>query len=484
MQIKFLIITSVIVCCHAAAQTSLKNQPEQIINRAIGAIGGDSSIAAAKHIRLVSIGNGNPRMVFQSRFPDKDIFFHNQQTLILDAEKQEFAFREEYEQPNETPGLWLTVVRKDKGAAINIKSQRSYPMSAEAATAAFQNYIWRIPQLALDMLRNQISYLRYHVIQWLGHKRYSILTFQQMPGNVVKIYFESNTGLLAGYSYPVENLNGTVDLSYFFKAYRKAGRLNLFPSGYTLSFGNKIYLNLNTYDVRPSDISNDPWLKSLDKDFRAGSGIRAQVTRAEQIAPHAWIVRNIGGYNVMISEIEKGLIVFDAPASYVLGFSPMSMHKPVNLGDTLMDEIRKDFPGKKILYVVPTHHHRDHFGGIQALANSGATIVTTPGNISLAHIVAGNVKIKSIHDSLVLGSGDSKVIIYAIKGDSHAQEILFAFIPSSEIVFEADLSDYILSAKHFLQFVDARNLKIKKIYGSHNSGVSELKDFEVDDPAN
>ncbi|HZZ75166.1 MAG TPA: hypothetical protein VFE04_04530, partial [Puia sp.] len=62
--------------------------------------------------------------------------------------------------------------------------------------------------------------------------------------------------------------------------------------------------------------------------------------------------------------------------------------------------------------------------------------------------------------------------------------ILFAYIPSSGIVFEADLSDYVLSAKHFLQFAEAKNLKIEKIYGSHNSGVSELKDFEIDDPAN
>ncbi|HZZ74299.1 MAG TPA: MBL fold metallo-hydrolase, partial [Puia sp.] len=399
---KYLIITSVIVCCHTAAQTSPKNQPEEIIHRAIAAIGGDQVIALAKHIRVVSIGNGNPGIVYQSRFPDRDIFFHNQETLILDAEKQEFAYREEFEQPNETPGLWLTVVKKDKGAAINIKSQRTYPMSAAAATAAFQNYMWRIPHLALDILRNQISHLQYQGIQWLGHKRYSVLTFQPTPGKVLKIYFDSDNGLPAGYSYPVENLNGIVDLSYMFKAYRKAGRLNIFPSGYTLSLGNKVYLNLTTYDVRPSDISNDPWIRSLDKDLPAGSGIRAQTTRADQIAPHAWIIRNIGGYNIMVTEIEKGLVVIDAPASYVLGFSPMTMPKPANLGELLVDEIKKDFPGKKILYAVPTHHHRDHFGGIKALANAGATIVTTPGNITLTHIVAGNVKIKPVNDSLVL----------------------------------------------------------------------------------
>ena len=484
MRRKFLLVTSVFICCHATAQTSPENQPEQIINRAIDAIGGDSVIAIAKHIRLVSIGNGNPRMVFQGRFPDKDIFFHNQETLLLDAEQQEFAYREEFEQPNETPGLWLTVVKKDKGAAINIKSQRSFPMSTAAATSAFQNYMWRIPQLALDILRNQIPLLKYAGIKWLNNKRYSLLTFEPKPGNMVKIYFDTNTGLLAGYSYPVENLDGTVDLSYFFKPYKKAGRLNIFPSGYTLSFGNRIYLNLTTYDVRPSDISNDPWLKSLDKDFPAGSGIRAQVTKAEQIAPQAWLIRNIGGYNVMVAEIEKGLVVFDAPANYPLGFSPMTIPRPTNLGEILIDEIKKDFPGKKILYVVPTHHHRDHFGGIKALARSGATVVTTPGNIMLAHIVAGNAKIKSINDSLVLGSGTNKLIIYSIKGDTHAQEILFAYIPSSAIVFEADLSDYVLSAKHFLQFVEAKNLKIEKVYGAHNSRFSELKDLEVDDPAN
>ena len=38
------------------------------------------------------------------------------------------------------------------------------------------------------------------------------------------------------------------------------------------------------------------------------------------------------------------------------------------------------FPNKPVKYVVVTHHHDDHSGGLRSYIANGVTVVTTPAN--------------------------------------------------------------------------------------------------------
>src|SRR5262249_59012744 len=69
-----------------------------------------------------------------------------------------------------------------------------------------------------------------------------------------------------------------------------------------------------------------------------------------------------GSHNSLIVEMKDYLIVFDAPVSDAQS-------------NWVLDAARQKFGAKPVKYLVLTHHHMDHAGGLRAYAAQGATIV-------------------------------------------------------------------------------------------------------------
>ncbi|EHK50143.1 hypothetical protein TRIATDRAFT_164945, partial [Trichoderma atroviride IMI 206040] len=65
-------------------------------------------------------------------------------------------------------------------------------------------------------------------------------------------------------------------------------------------------------------------------------------------------------YIQMLVEMEDGLIITDAPAFR---------------SSIVVEWVKKNMGGKRITHVVPSHHHRDHAGGVGDILAAGATLV-------------------------------------------------------------------------------------------------------------
>jgi hypothetical protein len=112
-------------------------------------------------------------------------------------------------------------------------------------------------------------------------------------------------------------------------------------------------------------------------------------------------------------------------------------------------------PDKPLQYVVNTHHHSDHSGGIRAAVSEGLTIIAHASNeafyrdlVQRPHTMnpdalARNpqditLELVNGYDVFELSNGRRTLQVARIARDEHARAILMAYLPRERILIEAD----------------------------------------------
>jgi glyoxylase-like metal-dependent hydrolase (beta-lactamase superfamily II) len=116
-------------------------------------------------------------------------------------------------------------------------------------------------------------------------------------------------------------------------------------------------------------------------------------------------------------------------------------------------EAKKLVPAKPIKYLLSTHHHFDHTGGLRTYVAEGATIVTHQSNVGYFEktfqapaTLSPDAQAKApkpavfqgVTDKYVLTDGNQTIEAYATQGDTHTDELLVFYLPASKILVEAD----------------------------------------------
>jgi glyoxylase-like metal-dependent hydrolase (beta-lactamase superfamily II) len=129
-----------------------------------------------------------------------------------------------------------------------------------------------------------------------------------------------------------------------------------FPMHIVQRQGDYPILDITVNDVKPNAAIN------IQAPANAGGGApAAQTTPSEKLGDGVYLI--LGGYASLAIEMKDHIVVVEAPQT-------------VERAEAVFAEAKRLIPNKPIRYVINTHHHVDHSGGIRAAMAEGATIVT------------------------------------------------------------------------------------------------------------
>ena len=148
-----------------------------------------------------------------------------------------------------------------------------------------------------------------------------------------------------------------------------------------------------------------------------------------------------GPANSVAVEFRNFVAVFEAPTSEARSLA-------------VIEQIAKLMPGKPIRYLVNSHQHFDHIGGIRTYLHIGATIVTQRKNITFLNRdvlnyrprtvlpdmvslwppteVAEGYNYESFNENYVITDGTRLLQVYYVQPLRHAEGMAMAYLPARE----------------------------------------------------
>jgi glyoxylase-like metal-dependent hydrolase (beta-lactamase superfamily II) len=162
-------------------------------------------------------------------------------------------------------------------------------------------------------------------------------------------------------------------------------------------------------------------------------------TASVKLANGVWLVAG-GSHHSVLVEFNDHVAVVEAP---------LSEERSV----AVLEEAKKLVPNKPVKYVLTTHHHFDHVGGLRTYVAEGATVVTHASNvpylekilIAPATVVPdrqGKAQkppmIQGVSEKYVMTDGKQTIEVYPTAGDTHTKEYTFIYLPGPKILVEAD----------------------------------------------
>jgi glyoxylase-like metal-dependent hydrolase (beta-lactamase superfamily II) len=160
---------------------------------------------------------------------------------------------------------------------------------------------------------------------------------------------------------------------------------------------------------------------------------------SEKIGDGLWFLTGGAPLSLLV-EFKDYLVIIEAPQN--------DEHT-----EGVLAEVKRLVPSKPVRYVVNTHLHFDHSGGLRGFVAEGITVLTHEKNkgylerilrnsFTLApdHLARANRRpaIETVGDKRVITDGTRSLELYHLKGNLHELTLLMAYLPKERLLIQAD----------------------------------------------
>ena len=162
----------------------------------------------------------------------------------------------------------------------------------------------------------------------------------------------------------------------------------------------------------------------------------------QRLSDGVWYLLS-GNQSSMLVEFNDFSVVVEAPGNEERSLAAIA-------------EVKKLLPNKPIRYLVNTHHHFDHSGGLRTFVAEGSTIVTHERNREYFERVLfsratrtmepdrlsmypRNPTFETVREKYTISDGTKIMDIHFVPGLAHNENMLVAYLPKEKIVFQGDL---------------------------------------------
>ena len=227
---------------------------------------------------------------------------------------------------------------------------------------------------------------------------------------------------------------GDMPVEINYSTYQDFGNGVMFPRVIEQSAGGFPSLALTVDGLKP----NAPVDITVPDPVRQVGDIYAKV-QSQKVTDGVWYLTGTTHHSVVI-EMKDHLILVEAPQNEARTLA-------------VIGEARKLVAGKPLRYLITSHHHYDHSGGVRAAASEGLTVVTSEVNrpffewaLAAPATVNPDRLAKAKKKATVEGVGDKRVMtddtrtveIHQISEIMHHDGMLMVYLPKEKLLIQAD----------------------------------------------
>ncbi len=314
-------------------------------------------------------------------------------------------------------------LRGDKGWRL-----RRGRVGPSRGTSGAQHTLWTTPHGVVKAAQAANAEIK---MREAGGKMYTTVSFAKKGAFKALAWFDTKRNFLRGVESEVANsVFGDMRVVTLYSEYKDFDGVK-FPTRITTKSEGFPSLDLNVTSVKvnvPADITVPEGLRP----------VRHRV-KVDKVTDGVFFLTG-GSHNSVAIEMTDHVILFEAPLND-------------GRGKALVDAITKTIPGKPIRFVVNTHHHFDHSGGLRGMAAKGVTIVTHEDNVSFYKRIYGRPtrinpdalarsgkksKFVGVGDKHSMTDGSRTLELHLVVGNRHNGGLLIGYLPKEKIMMVAD----------------------------------------------